>query len=113
MDASEFLAALRSQVPEVETTIDEHLAEYEGELLLHLLLGDLLRVAIGWFAGGRNDELARLLLVLERGVNDGDGYVENAVAVSFVEDTGWWDDSMRGFVASWPKGLVNEAKRQR
>jgi hypothetical protein len=54
-----------------------------------------------------------LLGVFETGLREGDEAVENAVAVSFVEDTDWWDDSMRLFIARWPTGLAEEVERQR
>lgn len=47
------------------------------------------------------------------GLTDGNERVENAVAVSFVEDTGWWDDAMAPFIAAWPEPLRAEARRQR
>jgi hypothetical protein len=46
-------------------------------------------------------------------LQEGDERVENAVAVSFVEDTGWWESDMVAFVASWPTPLRAEADRQR
>ena len=39
-------------------------------------------------------------------------YVENAMAVSFVEDAGWWDPKMEPFMAAWPLPLREEADRQ-
>lgn len=113
MNGSEFLADLRSRVPGGGPTIDENLADQDGELLLHLLLADLRNLALSWFGEGRREELAQLLSVVESGLTDGDEYVENAVAVSFVEDTPWWDEAMEGFMSTWPLGLQREAERQR
>lgn len=39
--------------------------------------------------------------------------VQNLVAVSFVENVGPWDDGVKGFIASWPSALQEEAERQR
>lgn len=39
--------------------------------------------------------------------------MKNAIAVSFVEDSVWWDPSMSAFMSAWPSVLVAEAERQR
>ena len=70
-------------------------------------------MAIAMFERGESDSLARLLGVLDRSLLEGDEDVENAVAVSFVEDTGWWDPEMGPFMSVWPAGLMAEAERQR
>lgn len=110
---SEFLTALTSQVPETAGTLREHLEDQEGELLLHLLTADLRRLAITWFEEGQTECLDRLLGVVDTALREGDGEVQNAMAVSFVEDTGWWDPEMAPFVAVWPEGLRAEAQHQR
>jgi hypothetical protein len=56
--------------------------------------------------------LQRLLDVVNRALLNGTDYVNNAVAVSSVEDTGWWDPAMQPFIESWPAGLQAEARRQ-
>ncbi|WP_300389881.1 hypothetical protein [uncultured Nocardioides sp.] len=112
LTASQFVSALTAQAPETVTTLSEHLADQEGELLLHLLVGDLQILALDCFRTGRTDTLSRLLSVLERGLRDGDEYVENAVAVSFVEDLGWWDPAMQPFIEVLPEGLLAEVERQ-
>lgn len=112
MNASEFVAGLRARVPEANPTVDENLATY-GELLLHLLVMDLRYLALSWFGEGRREELTLLLSVIAAGLTDGDEDVENAVAVSFVEDTPWWDASMEAFMSTWPLALKREVERQR
>lgn len=113
LTASEFASRLTSAVPESSTTLREHLAEETGELLLHVLMGDLLRLALGWFEQGETDALARLLDVLDTALREGDEYVRNAVAVSFVEDSGWWEPDMQPFIATLPGELANEVERLR
>jgi hypothetical protein len=113
MTSAEFLTALISQVSEAEGTLREHLEDQEGELLLHLLTADLRRLAITWFEDGQSERLTRLLGVVDTALREGDDAVENAIAVSFVEDTGWWDPDMDRFIAVWPDGLRAEAQRQR
>lgn len=93
MSSHDFLVELSLNVPESHEVVAEHL-EYNEELLLHLRVADLRRMAIGMFERGESDSLARLLEVLDRSLVEGDDHVENAVAVSFVEDTGWWDPEM-------------------
>ena len=111
--AARFVSRLTSAVPESLATLREHLADQEGELLLHVLMGDLLRLALIWFREGRTDALTRLLAVLEAGLREGDEYVSNAVAVSFVEDIGWWEAGMRPFITTLPGELAKEVERQR
>ena len=113
ISSQEFLAELSFSVPESQELVAEHLDYHEG-LLLHVLMADLRRMAIAMFESGEYDSLARLLGVLDRSLVEGDEYVENAVAVSFVEDTGWWwDPEMGPFMSVWPAGLMAEAERQR
>lgn len=113
LTSPEFVSRLRSGVPECSTTLREHLDEQEGELLLHLLVADLRRLALAWFEEGRTDALARLLDVLNTALREGDEYVENAIAVSFVEDLGWWEADMQPFITTLRGELANEVERQR
>ncbi len=64
------------------------------------------------FQRSDGDLLRRLLDVLDRALREGDERVENAVAVSFVEDTRLWDPAMRPFVDAWPDALQAEALHQ-
>lgn len=112
ISAEDFLSELRRSVPESKQLVADHLDYYE-ELLLHVLVADLREAATGMFERGESGPLDRLLAVLDRSLTDGDDSVENAVAVSFVEDTGLWDPAMSGFVDAWPAGLAAEAERQR
>lgn len=92
--------------------VDEHLADNDG-LLLHLLMADLRRLAVQSFEGGQSEVLDRLLVVLDVALSEGTDDVQNAIAVSFVEDTGWWAPAMQSFIESWPAGLRAEVVRQR
>lgn len=112
MTAEDLLAALAREVPEVQPVVREHLKDND-ELLLHLLTDDLRRFAIEAFDSGRTEVLERLLALLDRAFVHGDNYVTNAIAVSFVEDTGGWDPAMQTFIDSWPPGLKDEARRQK
>jgi hypothetical protein len=84
MNSSEFVGRVTDRVPEAGATVHEHLEDNEGELLLHLLMADLRRLAVAWFEDGALEPLQRLLTVVDAGLAEGDEGVENAVAVSFI-----------------------------
>jgi hypothetical protein len=98
-------------VPDLRQLILEHL-EDNDEILLHVLTTELRRHATGAFDAGRSPELFRLLGVLNAALMEGDDDVENAIAVSFVEDTGCWDPAMQTFIEAWPPDRHREAERQ-
>ena len=110
---SEFIAILTVEVPEADPTVREHLDDNGGQLLLELLTADLQRLALRWFEHDSKDQFERLIGVIERGLREGDEQVNNAIAVSFVEDTGWWDPAMQRVIAAWPPALQEEVERQR
>ena len=112
MTSVDFLDALATDVPETRPVVDEHVEDNDG-LLLHLLTADLRRYAIRTFDAGQTDVLARLLAVIDGALREGTDDVQNAMAVSFVEDTGWWDPAMQPFIEAWPEGLRAEVDRQR
>jgi hypothetical protein len=113
MTRDEFVASLRAAGPEATAIIDENLSDHDGEVLLHLAVADLRRLALSLFEHADSDNLGRLLTALDQGLTEGDPEVVNAVGVSFVEDTGWWDQSTSAFIAGWPAGLRAEVERQR
>jgi hypothetical protein len=112
MTADDFVAALLNDVPEVQPIVREHM-EDNDELLLHLLTAGLRRYAMQAFDSGDSDALGRLLYVIDRALREGNDPGNNAMAVSFVEDTPWWDEAMQPFIARWPEGLRAEADTQR
>lgn len=112
LTATDLRDTLAREVPEIQPVVDEHLEDNDG-LLLHLLTADLRRYAIQSFDSGQGDVLDRLLAVVDVALRDETDDVQNAMAVSFVEDTGCWDPAMQPFVAVWPSSLRAEAERQR
>jgi len=56
---SEFLRHLTDAVPEASAAVHERIAEYHGEVLLHLLTADLRRLAIEWFEESRTADARR------------------------------------------------------
>ena len=68
----------------------------------------LLELAIAWFSAAQIEPLHRLLDVVAAGLSQGDDHVHHAAAVSFVEDTGWWEPEMQPFIATWPAEIAHE-----
>lgn len=106
-----FVERLLAAVPEAQQVADEHFADYGG-LLLHLLMADLLRFSARAFSSGDHETAAKLLEFMSSAFENGDDRVENAVAVSFVENVGALPDETPEFIASWPKSLIEERQRQ-
>lgn len=90
-------------------TVDEHLEDYEGELLLHILIEDTLRISVEAFRDGDTALTAAVGKVVAAAYETGDEYVRNAVEVSFVEPA--WD-APPDFIAAWPQVLQDELKSQ-
>jgi membrane protein required for beta-lactamase induction len=112
MTQASFAQELLKAVPEARPVVDEHLRDYD-ELLLHLLMADLLRLAVASYGVGEGDVTQRLLAFVDRALRDGDDLVENAVCVSFVENVGAFPGESEAFISSWPDGLSQELARQR
>lgn len=113
MDSDAFVASVVAHVPEAAPVLTEHLQDNDGELLLHPFVADLRRMCEEAWTSQKRELLNRLLNCFDRGLTAGDELVENAVAVSFVEDSCRWDAANREYIASWPIGLRTEAETQR
>ena|SRR5438105_2604476 len=107
-----FVEQLLREVPEAAGVVSEHMSDYDGELLLHLLMADLLRFTVQAFHTGQSDVVMRALGFVDRALDEGDEAVENAVAVSFVENVGLGEGETPSFLAVWPPALVAEKARQ-
>jgi hypothetical protein len=112
MSSDAFVATVLEQAPEALPIYEEHLADND-ELLLHLFDARLRDLARGAFRSRDHGLAKRVLACIESGLTDGDEYVENAVAVSFVEDSQWWERSEAPYLATWPAALRDEVERQR
>jgi hypothetical protein len=75
-------------VPEVTPVIDAHREANGGDILLHVLLGDLARFAIAAHERGDQEVAGRLLTQIDGDLREGDAAVEDAICVSFVEALG-------------------------
>jgi len=109
---SNFVNLLTSRVPEIEPVAREHL-EDNDELLPHILVADAYRFAERAFADEEFEVLDRLLSFLDEALTNGDARIENAVALSFVENFQWWIPGKEGFLETWPEGLRAELEQQR
>lgn len=106
----DFLQELAVAVPESAGLVDEHLADNDG-LLLHLLMADLLRMTVSTYAAGDVAVTDRLLEFIDWCLREGDEYVANAVAVSFVEDFGAHPGDSEALLNRWPPALRAESGR--
>ena len=106
----DFLAELAIAVPESAGVVAEHLTDNDG-LLLHPLLSDLLRMTVSTYATGEVGVADRLLAFIDWCFREGDEYVSNAVAVSFVEDFGASPDESDALLTRWPPALRAELGR--
>ena len=113
MSGRAFADELARTCPETQRLIDEHLADHDGKLLLHLLVADVRRLVLSAFGASNRDVAHRCLLVISHALTEGNDYIRNAIAVSFVEDTGLWDADVGPFIDSWPAPLRTEAEYQR
>ena len=75
-------------------------------------MSDLRRFVFDTWQRGDVDLSERCLRFVDEGLAYGDAALENAIAVSFVADTGWWDAAMRPFIDTWPTNLRDEVSRQ-
>lgn len=107
-----FVNLLLNAAPELQSVVNEHL-KANGDLLLHLLMGDIRLFAVAAFEAGEGEELDRILAFLDTALIEGDDRVNNAVALSFVEDSQVWALSSQAFISSWLPALRTEAERQR
>ncbi len=100
-------------VPEFAPALAEHFEDQEGELLQHVLFGNLTRFVMDAYRRGDHELVLRSLDFLDEALRTGDEMTQNLVGVSFVENVGPWDDAAQEFIASWPPAIREEARRQR
>ena len=98
--------------PEASSLRDTHVTDYDGELLIHVLMGDFQRLARDLYDRGESVALKRILSIVDEGLRSSDERLENAVQVSFVENAGLFEAQAQPFIRAWPKSLRDEAARQ-
>lgn len=112
LNARGFVDVLLAAVPRATPLVDEN-RDDDGVVLLHLLLPDLLRLTVAAFNAGDTALVGRVLTVVDQGLREGDDYVAEAVAVSFVEHYGTAPGESDELLACWPPLLRAELDRQR
>lgn len=86
-DVLDFIDKLVSGSAEVAAVHQEHIADQGGELIPHVLMGDITRLVVATAARDEcPDWLTRLLQQLESGLLSGSSAVAELVGVSFVEN---------------------------
>lgn len=111
MTRDRFVTGLLASLPEAAPLVAEHLDDQDGSLLLHLLVADLRRFLLDAWKRREEDVVERGLAFLDAALTTGDDHVKNAVAVSFVEDSAWWERDFQPFIVSWPAGLIAGLER--
>jgi hypothetical protein len=113
--APEFVEWLVGRHPPLAAILDEHLSDYGGEMLSHVLFGDVTRYAAdlarrATFDPRADEDLQVLLMDLDEAMlpeEDDDDPVNNLIWVSFVENaqgvTGDSEESLRDRVRSFPR----------
>ena len=86
---------LVTAVPEFEPALEAHREEY-GEVLNHLLFGDLVRFVEEAEGRGDWELIERCLGFLDGALASGDEDVVNVIAASFVENLKPWEARERG-----------------
>jgi hypothetical protein len=107
---ADFVRRLASTSPDLVDVYRQHLAD-QGELLPHVLLGDITRVVVTASTRGEQvDWLPGFLQQLEAGLVSGDDDVAELVAVSFVENLSGENAAIRNLVPSMGEMLRREVK---
>ena len=112
MTPIDFVSRVRAADPRLDALVDEHLADND-EMLLHLLVADLRRCAEAAHESRDFDLRDSVLALMDSALADGDVALDNAVAVSFVEDSAWWEPGKEEYLEAWPSTLTDELNRQR
>jgi hypothetical protein len=111
-EAQTLVTALVEAVPALGPVVEEHIESY-GELLPHVLFGDLTRFVLAAAAKGDETNVRTILDLLDTGMVSGDPDLVNLISASFVENVGVWDRTMDSFISTWPEHLRTEAERVR
>lgn len=103
---------LVERVPQFRPIYEEHKADNEGDVLAHLLWGDLTRFVFSAWAAGDLQTVDAVVAFNEEAIQSDDPEVRNLVKDSFVESCGPYDELPWDFIRTWPPHLRAEAERQ-
>jgi hypothetical protein len=112
MTPPDFVAQVRAADPRLSAVVEEHLADND-QLLLHLLVADLRREAEAAHAADDVELRDQVLALMDSAMAGGDAATRDAVAISFVEDSGWWEPDRADYFTCWPQAFRLELSRQR
>ncbi len=113
MSSYDLANALGARCHIAHAIVSEHLEEWNGEVLVTLLVADVRRHLETGFEAGRDSGACTCPELMDAAIRGGDASVQNAVAVCFVEDSCWSDPSRQPFIKSWPAALRSEIEYQR
>ena len=88
MNEQDAISTLRERLPEFAPDIDEHFADFGGELLFHVLMGALARFYVRVVRRDPHLE-RRFWMTVDWLWMHGDDRVQNAIGVSLIEWFAW------------------------
>ena len=106
---ADFVSRLASTSTELADTYREHLAD-QGELLPHVLMGAITRVAIASAGSEQAHWLTELLEQLEAGLASGDDDIVELIGVSFVENLSGENAAIQRLIPFMGEALRKEVK---
>ena len=106
MRYSEVIPRLVAHIPEFEPVYREHVEDYEGEVLAHLVFADLARFVLAAYERSDRALVRRCLSFLEQALVAGDDATQNLVVVSFIENIAPDDLRKRRALNERPDTLV-------
>jgi len=107
---ADLLDELAVALPESTGLVKAHLADNDG-LRPHLLMADLLRMAMYTHSAGDVAVTDRSLSFVDRCLREGDDYIVNVVTIAFVEHFGGYHGDYDAFFSRWPRALRQELGR--
>ncbi|MDP3739076.1 MAG: hypothetical protein Q8R02_16905 [Hyphomonadaceae bacterium] len=116
--SAEFVDGLIAEFPGLRSAYEEHIKANFGELLAHLLMGDVVRFLEAKHTE-RDDEPANMRLIksimdyIGRCFETASPWVKELIAVSFVENMPYPDEVAADIVGLLPENLKAELAVQR
>jgi hypothetical protein len=106
---ADFVARLTSASPELTEVYRQHIAD-QGELLPHVLMGEVTRLVVASVSHEQADWLPALLKQLEAGLVSGDGDIAELIGVSFVENLSGENAALKNLVPAMGEALRREVR---
>lgn len=106
---ADFVGRLTSISRELTEVHRQHIAD-QGELLPHVLMGEVTRLVIASAGSEQADWLPKLLQQLEAGLVSGDGDIAELVGVSFVENLSGENAAIQALIPAMGDALRKEVR---